>query len=407
VTTNGRHVRKRGRITPQRMAMLAGSGLFSSWCLVVLLVRPGWIWHASMAWIWAVPFLVYLGLSRKERKATANPTRKKLLVALSVVITSYLYVPGVLVRIVWRFLGRVIGFLRWTLSAICSALANESAWVDVALIPGISVSWIAALVWANSFAKAAAVSLMMLLLFTALIRILVWACHPVRPAKKAFEFLRTWAIIHVWLGKLMVSVASLSGRDDLKKQGEALVRQSQRAIHLVPTSESGFMPVLVFSWLGACAIAVFSYAVVLHVLPELGIQIHEASSSDAGSLLNAIVRSLAVFTTAPIASIQPTGGFGIAFCAVEISHAAILTILFLASFLKSMSTQGEVELTALREGQASFSREIEEMGKETMAIVERAKESLAEHQEVAHSTQMDPPSSQNLSPPLEEPDSRT
>ena len=344
----------------QRAVLALGSGVFIAWLLLVIFLHPDWRWHCAFMWVWVVPLALSLLMMPIRPKGEGTSRRSLFLVSLEVV-EAYVYLPLRIVslacRLVWR-VGRITG--RFT-SPVTSRLGGEAGILDFLVVLALAGCWIAALVPMPLPARIAAISLTVALTETLVLRLLVWAFHPVRPLVNAFEFVRIFAIAFAAIGKALVVLGREDKGSDQFRLGQKLVRAAESLVSRVPSTEGAFLCILISFWLGASVLVINSFAIAAYALRALGLPIYVTSAATGSAFVDSLVSSLAVFSTAPIASIDPTGRAGVVLVALEISNAALLTLLFLALFLRAMSREGEGELEVLRKKQVEFTGLLDEM----------------------------------------------
>ena len=327
------------------------SAIFWAWtiCRVLGFAQSG---DARM-WIWisVLPLLPFLWAVMEEREQLQRRSLPSLLKALGYTIgDSFLYFPGGLVWVSARVVAALAKIAR---CGVCFVLFSQRAGVaSMMLLVLVGVLLAQSLVTGPAIAIFASI-LAVLIFEVLLLRGMRWAFNPaqrlwsvlpVNVALKAVAYLFDAASValeiqeeHSHEDDTMVGSGSEDGERSRVEVRVAVCRWlsqvGKRMARAIPTSRTRLVQTLIAGWLVLSLIAVFVFAVLFYSFDRAGIPMIRAITSSNG-LGKYVAASTAVFTRAPIASVDPLNTWGLLLCALELANSLALLGLFIALVIR-------------------------------------------------------------------------
>ena len=237
-------------------------------------------------------------------------------------------------------------------------------------LPGV-----ASLLWGASFISGivqvvsgsypivlAAVCIGMIALHALLARAFLWAYRPDTRLRKLLPSSLSLYIV-VQLLKLVEFAQRHSGgrtpdmqttaggttnpaRDERKPtRGSARVvlRLFSWGLRMFPQTRSNLFSTILLSWAALTLAVVIYFAIVFHSLARVGHPVVEGTGLLSGFWHN-LASSMALFTSAPVARVSPTGVYGLLLSGIEAVDALLLLGLFLALIVRLVPRESEEKL---------------------------------------------------------------
>jgi len=334
------------------------STLFWVW---LLLLRGKDLPLSAQKWIWLAPFgtVIWRAIATWSKKS--KPRTLVTAVAFASLL-SFTYAPFSTFLILKRLAAKFSFVFRGCKATLAWLLFSDPGIADASLALCIAGTWIGALVATHEELVVALTVLDITLINVIVVRALRWAYSPIQPFREAYEkFLKPWAQARMALGVAFGQLASQSGKRGvgLHRLGCDYLRKARRLAKRIPAEEGQLIPFFVLAYLLIAGIIVAGYAVAFYALtranvPQLVLMHGETS------LLSYWLASLAIFTTAPISAVQPTGSLGAAFCTLEIVNAVLMLVLFFSLLFRGMAGRSFAIRTELRKEKETLIESINE-----------------------------------------------
>jgi len=337
-------------------------------------------------------------VSREHFKAQSTLSTAAALVGLF--FRCYMHFPVSVLLIFFQVTRQMWRVATEGFGTFVKALGSDPGVVDVAIVLALVLTWCVNLLVNHRMVVMTSSVLNLVVVHFLILRTLRWAFRPAAPMLAVLRRTLTMSAFLMFLGMVFRALgkapthadrtdtlySSLMGktmpttRDRLAELGEAFTREAQARASRIPVKQERLIVFLVAMWVTLDAGIVFSYASVYFGLSKAGILLFGASTS-SGGLTSFVAASLAIFTTAPVASVTSAGYTGLVLSAFQVLDAGLMVVLFLSLVLRALPRDSAKEVEEVERFGDEKKKKLKELQDQLEEIFGRLPSSSSEEKE--------------------------
>jgi len=281
---------------------------------------------------------------------------------------------------------------------LLKVLGSDPGVVDIAIVLALVLTWCVNLLVNHQMVVMASSVLNLAVVHFLILRTLRWAFRPASPLRAVVRRALAGSAVLLLLGMLFRALgkaptdtaetlhSSLMGKpmpttqEHLAQLGDGFMKQAQVRASRIPLGQERLIVFLVAMWVALGAGIVFSYASVYFGLSKAGILLF-GSATSSGGLTSFVAASLAIFTTAPIASVTSAGYTGLVLSAFQVLDAGLMVVLFLSLVLRALPRDSAKEVEEVERFGDEKTKKLEELQDQLEEIFGRLPSSSTEEKE--------------------------